>query len=76
MTGVENYQLYEGDQITAGVTHEVTIGREKSWVKYEAITRVRPDETSEDAKARAIGHVNVSVMYAVQATVDAVRSKS
>lgn len=76
MTGMESYQLYEGDQITAGVTHQVEIGRDKSWVKYEAITRVRPDETSEDAKARAIGHVNRSVMQAVQATVEAVRSNS
>jgi hypothetical protein len=74
--GTEHYELYEGDQITVGTTHEITVGRDKSWVKYEAVTRVRPDELTEEARARAIGHVNESVMRAVAKTVDTVRRYS
>lgn len=73
--GMESYQLFEGDQITVGVTHQIEVGRDKSWVKYEAITRLRPDETAEDARTRAVGHVNQSVMTAVQQTVEQIRSQ-
>ena len=69
------YELFAGDQITVGVTHQVEIGRDKSWVKYEAITKLRPGEVAEDARTRAIGHVNESVMEAVQQTVESVRSQ-
>lgn len=74
MAGLESYQLYEGDQITVGVTHQIEVGRDKSWVKYEAVTRLRPDETSDQARTRAIGHVNASVMKAVEANVETIRS--
>lgn len=74
--GMTSYVLYEGDQITAGVTHQIQIGRDNSWVKYEATTKVRPDETAADARTRAVGHVNESVMIAVQQTVESVRSVS
>ena len=37
---------FDGDQITVGLTHEIVIGREHSWVKYEAHTKVRTDETT------------------------------
>ena len=67
------YELYEGDQITVGVTHEIKVGYDKSWVKYEAVTRIRPGEASEDARTRAIGHVNASVMEVVKETVETVR---
>jgi hypothetical protein len=72
---MEAYELFQGDQITVGVTHEIKVGYDKSWVKYEAITKVRPGEAAEDARARAIGHVNESVMRAVNRTVETVRSK-
>ena len=74
--GTESYQLYTGDQITVGMTHEIKVGRDTSWIKYEAITKIRPGEGSEDARTRAIGHVNASVMEAVQAAVDTVRNAS
>ena len=73
--GMDSYQLFQGDQIIVGVTHEITINRDRSWVKYEAKTRVRPGETAEDARTRAIGHVNVSVMEAVHQTVETVRKQ-
>lgn len=71
--GMESSELSAGDQITVSVTHQIEIGRDKSWVKYEALTKVRPGEGSEDARTRAIGHVNRSVMEAVAQTVDTVR---
>lgn len=66
--------LYTGDQITVSVTHEISVGRDKSWVKYEACTRLQPGESTEDARARAIGHATESVMQAVDRTVETVRS--
>ena len=72
--GMEAYELFAGDRITVGVTHQIEIGRDKSWVKYEAATKVRPGESAEDARTRAIGHVNVSVMEVVAQTVETVRS--
>jgi hypothetical protein len=71
--GTESYQLYAGDQITVGMTHEIKVGRDSSWVKYEAITKLRPGESAEDARSRAIGHVNESVMRAVAQAVETVR---
>jgi hypothetical protein len=73
--GTEAYELWAGDQITVGVTHQVEIGRDKSWVKYEAITKVRPGEEAQDARTRAVGHVNESVMVAVAKTVEQIRSQ-
>jgi hypothetical protein len=70
---MEVYELYAGDQITVGVTHEIKVGYDKSWVKYEAITKVRPGEVAADARTRAVGHVNESVMRAVAQAVETVR---
>jgi hypothetical protein len=71
---MESSELWEGDQITMSVTHQIQIARDNSWVKYEATTKVRPNETAADARTRAIRHVNESVMEAVHATVDSVRN--
>jgi hypothetical protein len=71
--GTERYALYIGDSITAGVTHQIEVGRDKSWVKYEVITKVQPGEDAEDARTRAIGHVNESVDQAVSAAVHQIR---
>lgn len=72
--GTESSELSAGDQITVSVTHQIQIGRDNSWVKYEAVTKLRPGELTEDARTRAIRHVNASVMEAVAQTVEAVRS--
>jgi hypothetical protein len=71
--GTGSYELFEGDQITVGMTHEIKVGYDKSWVKYEAITKIRPGEAAEGARTRAIGHVNESVMRAVAQAVETVR---
>jgi len=70
---MESSELSQGDQITVSITHQIEIGRDKSWVKYEAQTKVRPGESAADARTRAIGHVNESVMTTVATTVDSVR---
>lgn len=68
-----HYELFEGDSVTVGTTHEIKVGYDKSWVKYEATTKVRPGEAAEDTRTRAIGHVNESVMRAVAQAVETVR---
>jgi hypothetical protein len=72
--GSDAFVLYAGDRITVGVTHQIEVGRDKSWVKYEATTRLDEGESAEDARTRAVGHVNESVMVAVQQTVEKIRS--
>lgn len=71
--GVQTNELEVGDKIHMGVTHQIEVGRDKSWVKYEIETRVQPGETAADARTRAIGHVDRSVDEAVQAAVAQVR---
>lgn len=71
--GTGSYELFEGDTILVGMTHEIKVGYDKSWVKYEATTKVRPGETGADARTRAVGHVNESVMRAVAQAVETVR---
>jgi len=63
----------DGDTITVAVTHEIKIGGESSWVRYETTTKVN-QETSEEASERAIGFVNQGAIKAVHDTVEAVRS--
>ena len=72
--GMTAFELFEGDEVTVGITAELSIGRDKTWCKYEAKTRLRPGERAEDARSRAIGHVNESVMEVVAMTVDTQRS--
>lgn len=64
--------IREGDKITVAVTHEVKIGGESSWIRYEAESLVN-QETCEDASERVIGFVNKGVMDAVMKTVETVR---
>ena len=67
--------IREGDKITVAVTHEIRIGGESSWVRFEAQTMVN-QETCEDASDRAIRFVNAGVMDAVHKTVEQVRNHS
>jgi len=65
--------IRDGDTITVAVTHEIKIGGESSWVRYEANSRVN-QETSEEASERTIRFVNEGVMDAVMKTVETVRN--
>ena len=58
---MENDLVSPGDTIEVGVTHEVLIGREKSWVKYGVVTKVREGETGEQASERAAIQMNEEV---------------
>ena len=71
---LESYVLYEGDSITCGLTHQIKVGRDKSWIKYEAHHQGSSGEETESARTRAVGHVNESVMEAVQQDSRTVRS--
>lgn len=75
MRGTGAYELYQGDSILVGITHEISVGRDKSWVKYEATTKVRPGESGEEARTRAIGHVNASITQHIESTVSRIRSQ-
>lgn len=66
--------LRDGDSITVAVTHEIKIGGDSSWVRYEASSKIN-QETSEEASERVIKHVKKAVMDAVFQTVEVVRSQ-
>lgn len=66
--------IRDGDTITVAVTHEIKIGGESSWIRYEASSKVN-QETSEQASERTIGFVNEGVMDAVHKTVEKVRNQ-
>ena len=59
--------LRSGDKITVAITHEISINRDKAWVRYEATSTVDEDEHAEDAKQRVIEHCTGSVVDAAQA---------
>lgn len=66
-------QLSEGDLIEIGVTHQIRIGGEDSWVKYGVTTKVQAGENAEQARKRASMIVNKGVMDSINETVEAVR---
>lgn len=61
------------DRITVGVTHEVLIDGERSWIKYEINTGVDPTETLERTRVRASKMLNDGVMRLIAETVETVR---
>lgn len=65
--------LAEGDRIIASVSHEVKVGGEASWIKWEVNSAVREGEDTETAKTRVKGHVTATVMELVHEVVDSVR---
>lgn len=69
---MENDLVSPGDTIEVGVTHEVLIGREKSWVKYGVVTKVREGETGEQASERAAIQMNEEVEKIIKDIVEQV----
>ena len=67
--------LDEGDQITVSITHQIQINGDNSWVRYEASSKVRENETAEDAAERVHGHVDSEVIKSVVKTVETVRKQ-
>lgn len=70
----EIYEIFPGDKILIGVTHEIQIRGDKSWVRGEGTIAVQAGETTEHAKKRAIGFVTDLTMEAVAETVARVES--
>ena len=64
--------LSEDDWITAGITHHVTINGEDAWPKVEIGTKVRNNETSDEAFQRASEFVNNKVIALAEAAAQAV----
>ncbi len=59
--------------VEVGVTHEIVIDGEKSWVRYAVSSEVEPGETLETARERVSEHVNQGVLAVIQETVESVR---
>ena len=64
--------LGEDDWITAGITHHVTINGEDAWPKVEIGTKVRHDETADEAFERASMFVNNKVIALAEAAAQTV----
>ena len=58
--------LDPGDRITMSVTHQIRINGDDSWVKYEASTRRRETETTEQTDKRLLDHVDAFVIQACE----------
>jgi hypothetical protein len=66
-------ELYPGDTIEYGLTHEVELpDRTKMWVKVASTTKVVDGELARDAADRLVGFVHDQIKYRiVQAAQDA-----
>lgn len=64
------------DSVECGVTHEVVIDGEKSWVRYAVNSQVRDGETVEEARERVSREVNTGVLDVIRQTVETVRKAS
>ena len=71
--GVTETSLFEGDRITVSISHEIKVGGETTWIKYEASSTVRPHEHPAVANERIVDHVNDSAMDTVYKTVTKIR---
>jgi hypothetical protein len=65
--------LSPGDTVDVSVTHEIVIGREKSWIKFGVSTKVQPSELAGDAIDRASELVTQQVLFIIEDAVKAVR---
>ncbi len=70
----EETALSPGDRVEVSVTHEVRIDSDTSWIKYGVSTKVRENETDEQASARAIELVNQQVIATIQQAIATVNS--
>jgi len=60
-------------RITVGITHEVLIDGERSWIKYEINTGVEPMMELEAARKQASRSLQDGVMKLIAETVEIVR---
>lgn len=71
--GTESHVLFEGDTVTASLTHHIKISGDDSWVKFEATSRVQPEESADAARKRITGFALDASLEAVMETVEAIR---
>lgn len=65
--------MVSNQSITVGVTHEVLIDGERSWIKYEITTRVDEMAGLESTRAYASKMLQEGVMQLIAETVETVR---
>lgn len=58
-----------GDTVEVSVTHEIKIDGEKSWVGTRYATKIRDNETSDEAHQRADAKVQEWVIQSVNSAV-------
>jgi hypothetical protein len=65
----------EGDTIEVGVSHEIKIGGESSWISFKYSTKVQPEETDTQARDRAVEYTDEGVWHAIERSVATIREK-
>lgn len=68
--------LHEGDRIEAGVTHELKINGDSSWVSYKVTSKVGDGESAEVASHRVMAFLSHEVEELVKRTVADVQRMS
>lgn len=69
-------RLNEDDIVEMGMSHELKIDGDGTWVSYKVATKVRVGETADDATKRALEQVTSSMRMAVDAAVRNVKEMS
>lgn len=66
--------LDAGDTVLVGTTHEISVGRDKAWIKGEVTVRVRPGELPGTTTERAVEAMEYAIKRNVAETVERMRS--
>jgi hypothetical protein len=66
------------DQISLGVSHEITVGkyRDKAWPKAEVSRTVREDEDFETALSETLAMLDQAINASIQQAVDRIEANS
>lgn len=70
------FGLSPGDKIEYGVTHELKINGDSSWVSYKISASVREEESSQDAHERVQKQVDGQLENLIMRTVKFVEAHS
>mgnify|MGYP003494609348 CR=1 FL=1 len=60
--------LHTGDVIKMGVTHQVTINGDNSWIRLDIESQVQHNESSDDAYARVDKELQAKIISAMEST--------
>lgn len=70
------WALFVGDSLKVGVSHELRIDGDATWVSYSITTSVSDGETAEDAHERVVSILMAKVADTVHRTVENIRKMS